>query len=97
MFDNIVIFTQLVEIGSFNKTADHLNIATSTLTRKIQDLETYFNKILLIRDTRNLKLTPDGELLYQQFKGLREQLRDFFNILNPASNTNKGEIKITNC
>ena len=74
MFDNIVIFTQLVEIVSFNKTADHLNIATSTLTRKIQELEAYFNKLLLVRDTRNLNLTPDGELLYQNFKGLRLQL-----------------------
>ncbi len=94
MFDNIVIFTQLVEIGSFSKTADHLSIATSTLTRKIQELETYFNKLLLIRDTRNLKLTPDGELLYQRFKGLREQLQDFLSMLNPSDHINKGEINV---
>lgn len=94
MFDNIVIFTQLVETGSFNKTAGHLNMATSTLTRKVQDLEAYFNKLLLIRDTRNIKLTAEGELLYQQFKGLREQLRDFLGIINPSPFTNKCEINV---
>ncbi|HCY39401.1 MAG TPA: hypothetical protein DHV02_06000 [Neisseriales bacterium] len=94
MFDNIVIFTQLVEIGSFNKTADHLNMATSTLTRKVQELETYFNKLLLIRDTRNLKLTPDGELLYQNFKGLRLQLSNFFETINPTNKLSNGQISI---
>ena len=94
MFDNIVIFTQLVEIGSFNKTADHLNIATSTLTRKIQELEAYFNKLLLVRDTRNLNLTPDGELLYQNFKGLRLKLSNFFETINPTNNVSSGQISI---
>lgn len=81
MFDNVVIFTQLVEIGSFSKTAEHLRIAVSTLTRKIQDLEAYFNQILLLRDTRNLELTPEGQKVYEMFKDLRSKMdslhRDF--------------------
>lgn len=95
MFDNIVIFTQLVEIGSFSKTADILNIAPSTLTRKIQDLESNFNKILLVRDTRNFKLTPQGEILYNSFKDLRHRLDSFLNIINPTQHTGNKELNIS--
>lgn len=94
MFDNIVIFTQLVEMGSFNKTSEYLNIATSTLTRKIQELESYFNKSLLIRDTRNLKLTEDGEELYEKFKNLRSRLASFYNTINPTKEYKSGEINV---
>lgn len=94
MFDNIVIFTQLVEIGSFSKTSEYLNIANSTLTRKIQDLESYFNKALLIRDTRNLKLTNDGEELYQKFKNLRSRLTSFYNNINPKEEYKSGELNV---
>lgn len=94
MFDNIVVFTQLVEIGSFNKTSEHLNIATSTLTRKIQELESYFNKLLLVRDTRNFKLTADGEALYQSFKDLRHELSNFYNKINPTDTSRSGQINV---
>lgn len=60
MFDNIVLFTQLVENGSYSKTAEKLNISPSTLSRKIQDLEAYFNQLLMIRDTRSFELTEFG-------------------------------------
>lgn len=94
MFDNIVLFTQLVEIGSFNKTSEHLNIATSTITRKIQELESYFNKLLLVRDTRNFKLTVDGESLYQSFKDLRMELASFYSKINPSDTASAGQINV---
>lgn len=88
MFENIVIFTHLVEIGSFSKTAEALNMASSTITRKIQDLEVYFDKLLFLRDTRNVKLTLEGKLVYQKFKKLRSHLNECFNEVNPTHLSN---------
>lgn len=94
MYDNIVMFTQLVEIGSFSKAAESLHIATSTISRRIRDLEAYFNKTLLLRDTRNIELTPDGEVVYNHFKTLRSQLQDTYEILNPQKKNLAGELTV---
>lgn len=94
MYDNIVMFTQLVEIGSFSKVAETLHIATSTISRRIRDLEAYFNKTLLLRDTRNIELTVDGEIVYNHFKALRSQLQNTYEILNPQEKKLAGELNV---
>lgn len=88
------MFTQLVEIGSFSKAAERLHIATSTISRRIRDLEAYFDKILLLRDTRNIELTTDGELVYNHFKTLRSQLQNTYEILNPQEKNLAGELTV---
>lgn len=94
MFDNIFIFTQLVEIGAFNLTAQRLNMAPSTVTRKIQKLENYLGKMLLLRDTRNIKLTKDGKLVYLQFKEMRNELSNIYNTLNISTNKKTDTLNI---
>jgi len=94
VFDHIVVFIHLVKLGSFSKTADFLNIAPSTLSRNIQELETYFGKILITRDTRNFSLTTNGETLYQTFKKLPSQLNNVKEIINPTRKTNNSTLNI---
>jgi len=94
MFDNIVIFTQLIEIGNFGKTAEYLNLSPSTLTRKIQDLENYLNKQLLIRDTRNIELTSEGSMVYLQFKDLRGQLNNLYKSFNEDNSKKSGILNV---
>lgn len=95
MFDHIALFTQLVEIGSFNKTAEVVRISPPTLTRKIQELETYMNVQLLQRDTRNISLTHNGELLYLKFKDLRKELANLLNVFNPIDKRVDDRLKVT--
>lgn len=64
ILDHLVTFVELVAIGNLSKTAEHLKIAPSTLSRKIQELEAHFSKALITRDTRNFSLTTEGETLY---------------------------------
>ncbi|TXI92234.1 MAG: LysR family transcriptional regulator [Neisseriales bacterium] len=95
MFDNIVLFTQLVENGSYSKTAEKLNISPSTLSRKIQDLEAYFNQLLMIRDTRSFELTEFGQSLYNNFKDLKHQLNRFILSMKSPTDYSEGEINIS--
>ncbi|RTL13411.1 MAG: LysR family transcriptional regulator [Neisseriaceae bacterium] len=83
MFDHLITFVELVTTGNFSKTAECLKIAPSTLSRKIQELETYFGKTLITRDTRNFSLTTEGETLYQRFKSLPNQLAEAKQAINP--------------
>lgn len=95
IFDHLVTFVELVAIGNFSKTAEHLKIAPSTLSRKIQELETHFGKVLITRDTRNFSLTTEGETLYQRFKSLPNQLAEAKQIINPETITdNYATLKI---
>lgn len=77
MFDNIILFTKVIENNGFNKTAELENMSNSTLSRKIKELEDFFNKQLLIRNTRSFIVTPEGQELYNKFKDAVPRLNKF--------------------
>ena len=57
----IAIFHKVVECGSFSKASQALNLAPSTVTRNIDQLEKSLGKTLLKRSTRELALTDPGQ------------------------------------
>ena len=59
------IFARVVESHSFAGAAKSLSIPRSTVSRSIQDLETFLGASLLQRTTRTLNLTADGSLYYE--------------------------------
>ncbi len=81
MYDDIYLFIQLVEIGSFSRAAKSLGIAQSTITKRIQSLEQNLNFKLFNRSTRTLNITDNGQELYNRFsnqvKSLNELLEEF--------------------
>lgn len=91
MFDNIILFTYLVEVGSFSKVAEMVRITQPTLSKRISALETSLGKILFIRDTRNLTLTEAGEIIYTQFKHLRKELKLTLDTINHSHKCVKKE------
>lgn len=95
MFDTIILFTQIVEANSFSKASEKLNIPPSTLSRKIKELEAYLNTTLIIRDTRNMKLTEHGQLVYSQFKELRHDLANVYKSINQIKNEEIGELNVS--
>ena len=68
MYDDILIFIKLVDNMSFGKTAIDLKTTQSTISRRIKALEDELELKLLFRDTRNLKLTEEGQQLYFSFR-----------------------------
>lgn len=83
MLENIFLFITLVKNQSFSKTAKLLKISPATLTRKIQELERFFGKILLVRDTRNIRLTEEGETVFIRFKDTLSYVDELVNKFNP--------------
>lgn len=68
MFDDIMLYIKLVDIGSFSKLAKLLNISQPTISRRIKGLEGEVGMELLVRTTNNIRLTESGQLLYNKFK-----------------------------
>jgi len=58
-------FRTIAALGSFNKTADALNYAQSTVSEQIKALEGDLGVRLFMRDGKYISLTPAGELFLQ--------------------------------
>lgn len=66
MFDLIRIFDQVVESGSFSQAGSVLNMASSSVARNIDSLESHLKTTLFKRSTRQLLLTEEGQYFHQQ-------------------------------
>ncbi|WP_199099566.1 LysR family transcriptional regulator [Dyella sp. ASV21] len=58
------VFIRIVELGSFTRAADDLNLPRATLTHTIKRLEERLGAHLLQRTTRRVRATRDGEVYY---------------------------------
>ena len=75
-FEQLKIFIAVVEQGSFTKAAETLYISHSTTSRNVAALEGNLNVRLLIRDSRGLKLTEAGNLLYREGQVLLQKAQE---------------------
>lgn len=60
------IFTRIVEMNSFTRAAESLGISRATATRTVQELEAALGAPLLVRTTRALRTTPQGDAYYRR-------------------------------
>ena len=81
-------FCDVTELGSFSKTAKKRYLSPSAVSKQIDWLETRMKITLMIRSTRQLTITPEGQELYQLTKKF---LRDF-NLLQQCLSNKRNEI-----
>lgn len=70
MYDDICFFVEVVDCGKFSQAAEKLQMAQSTISRKISALEDELKLHLIKRDSRNLELTEAGQKLYNEFRDI---------------------------
>lgn len=75
-FDAMRVFTRIVERRSFTKAADDLGLPRSTVTEAIKTLEARLGVRLLVRTTRVVSPTLDGEAYYRRCVALIADLED---------------------
>ncbi len=61
----LMIFAKVVEAKSFSEAARRLAMPVSTVSRRVADLETELGARLLVRSTRNVRLTEAGSEVIQ--------------------------------
>lgn len=71
--DALRLYLEVAKLGSFSKVARQLSIATSTVTLAITQLEQESGTSLIVRSTRQLSFTYEGELLKQDAELLVSQ------------------------
>lgn len=62
----ITLFNKVVEVGSFSEAARQSNLSTSSVSRRVAELEAWVGAALLHRTTRKLSLTEVGRVFHQR-------------------------------
>src|SRR5450432_4914447 len=93
--NEIVVFTRVVQAGSFIAASAQLGIPKSTVSRKVADLEKRLNARLLQRTTRKLSLTDVGRTYFEQCARIVSEVEDAERMVTSLQNTPRGPLRIT--
>jgi len=93
-FEEMRVFTAVVEAGSFVKAAEALRMSKAGVSRHLTDLETRLGARLLQRTTRRQSLTEEGQLFYERCKVLLAEVEDAETEVNSRSGEVGGLLRV---
>lgn len=92
--ESLRIFCQVVELNSFSRAAQQLELSNGSITNHIANLERHFGVRLLNRTTRKLSLTDDGHRCYQSAQRLLGDMMELEDALQGSRATPQGVLRI---
>lgn len=92
--DQVLAFVYIVETQSFSAAAEQMNVTTSAISKKINQLEDKSKILLMKQNTRGFELTEAGQLFYQQCCELVNAYKQAEATLMAAESTIKGELTV---
>lgn len=89
------VFCEVAEQLSFSRAAKQLGVSQPAVSVNIAALEAHLKTLLFERRRPNLRLTPDGEMLYQLAKPLVKQVTEIpENLADSKGEVNHGTVKV---
>jgi LysR family transcriptional regulator for bpeEF and oprC len=93
-FDAMRLFTRIVELGSFTKAGEDLQVPRATVTHTIKQLEARLGVRLLQRTTRHVSATLDGNAYYARCIQLLADLEETETAFSAGAANPKGKLRI---
>src|SRR5262245_24921236 len=93
--NEIVVFTRVVQAGSFTGAAATLGLPKSTVSRKVSDLEQRLSTRLLQRTTRTLSLTDAGRTYFDYCARIVSELDAAERAVASLQATPRGALRVT--
>lgn len=93
--DDLILFSQVVELGSFSKAAEHNGLTNSVASKRIARLEKALNVQLLYRTTRKLTLTEAGQALFIKAKQVAQATQEATDSIAGFGEAVQGHIKMS--
>jgi DNA-binding transcriptional LysR family regulator len=93
--NDTLVFVKVVEHGSFISAARALRLPKTTVSRKVQDLETRLGAQLLHRTTRKLGLTEAGNLYYEHSQRIARELDEAETAVSQLQGGPRGWLRLT--
>ena len=88
------LFSRIVELGSFTKAADDLQLPRATVTHAMQQLEKRLGTRLLHRTTRQVSPTHDGSAYYERCVHLLADLEEADSAFSTTMAKPKGKLRV---
>ena len=93
--NDTLVFVKVVELGSFIAAAKALRLPKTTVSRKVQDLETRLGAQLLHRTTRKLGLTEAGNVYFEHCQRIARELDEAESAVGQLQSGPRGWLRIT--
>jgi DNA-binding transcriptional LysR family regulator len=88
------IFIRVAELASFTKAADHLGLPKASVSTAIQQLEAELGTQLLLRTTRRVQMTQDGQRFYERCKSVLADLDELSAMFQHAPHSLRGRLRV---
>ncbi len=92
--ESLKIFCDIVELGSFSKTAEKHLLSQSAISQQLAQLEMVHKCQLIDRKKRPIELTKSGQLLYKTAKEIMDRYEQFKNELNILKSSSSYRLNI---
>jgi len=93
--DDLILFVQVVDHGSFSKVAEINSLTNSVVSKHIARLEEDLGVQLLYRTTRKLTLSEAGKVLYQGAKNVKQAAVEAIDAVYGYAESMVGNIKMS--
>jgi DNA-binding transcriptional LysR family regulator len=93
--NDTLVFVKVVELGSFTAAAKALRLPNTTVSRKVQDLETRLGAQLLHRTTRKLGLTEAGNVYFEHCRNIARDLEQAESAVGQLQSGPRGWLRVT--
>ena len=92
--EELVTFTKLCELKNFTKTAEALTMSQPTVSLHLKNLEQEFQSQLIQRSSKQVSVTPTGELLLERAKQIQQLIAQTKSDILACHDAVQGELKI---
>ena len=93
--NDLILFAQVMDAGSFSAAADRIGLPKSTLSRRISGLETELGERLLTRSTRKLAITDFGGQVLEHARRLAQETETTMAFALNRQATPQGTLRIS--
>ncbi|WP_198650300.1 LysR family transcriptional regulator [Oceanimonas marisflavi] len=93
--DDLILFAQVIELGSFSKAAEAHGLTNSVVSKRIARLEEELGSTLIHRTTRRLTLSEAGQVLYQRARLVAQSAQEAFDAVTGYSQALQGHIRMS--
>ncbi|WP_375055042.1 LysR family transcriptional regulator [Zobellella sp. DQSA1] len=91
----IRVFCKVVELQSFTKAAQQLELSVAMVSKQVSLLEQHLNARLLMRTTRRVSVTEAGHLYYERCHAILAELEQANALISAHSHQPSGRIRIS--
>jgi DNA-binding transcriptional LysR family regulator len=92
--EQLKAFVRVADLGSFTQAAEQLGQAKGKTSQAVRALEGKLGTRLLVRTTRSVRLTPEGEEFLQRSRVLLEEAEQLEGLFRQDATTLRGTVRI---